>query len=101
MLYGENWVLQVLWHYAGCVPGDTKPRHRRESKKSVILSFWNYTLRRELGPPSALVLRWLCDGGDKATAPQREQEKCHSELLGLYFKAIIGFSECSGMMLAV
>ena len=37
----------------------------------------------------------------KATAPQREQGKCHFELLRLYFKARIGSSECSGIMLAV
>ena len=87
MLYGENWVLRVLWYYAGCATGDTKPRHRRESKKSVILSFWNYTLRRELGPPSALALRWLCDGGEKATAPQGEGPW---EAEYTYFQLILG-----------
>ena len=88
-------------YYADSDMGDTKPRHHSESKESAILSFWDYTLRRELGPPSAVALRWLCDGGDKATAPQREQGKCHFELLDLYFKVRIGASECSGITLAV
>ena len=54
---GDNWVLRVLAYYADCETRDTKPRHRSESKKSVILSFWNYTLWRELGPLHARVLR--------------------------------------------
>ena len=98
---GDNWVLRVLAYHADCETKDTKPRHRSESKKTAVVNFWNYIPRRELNLPSALALRWLCDGGDKATAPQREQRKCHFELLELYFKARIGSSECSGITLAV
>ena len=40
-----------------------------------------------MGPPSALALRWLCAGGEKATAPQGEGSW---EAEYTYFQLILG-----------
>ena len=82
---------------AGCDSDATKQRPLDESKKSAILKFLGYHLRRDLGHPSAQVLRRLRFGCNKATALGREQEKWHFGLPELSFKARFGPSERSGV----